>query len=493
MSIDYSGYNWYNSHIFLVGRELNMEVIMKGYFLKKITCLFCACAVIGTSLIGCGNDDKDSESRKTDSFSESNLEETTLNSSEVTTTGGIENDSSMEEQTTSKQETTEMTTEVTTKEPTTTEDVTTGTPTTEKQTTKKTENKTTQKTTQKTTSKPKPVEQTTTAPKVTKAEQMAKAIVDDIITSKMSEFDKALAIHDWLTFNLDYDFTYSNYYVEDALTDRRCVCQGYALTFKMMCEMVGLNVIYVTGEGYSDGSWGGHAWNQVRIDGQWYNVDVTWDDPASPGKNFNDHSGNRHEYFLISDSRINKDHRATSSGRQTCSSDYDRVAIVKAATNNTYHSEFGFATNAGEMAAAINKLVEMNKTKFYIKYHDPSLNSQTMWDGIWDKLKLAKYPINLEPSYAPVDGIATYVLSVVVPLSEWNKIQVVTSQEELDAIFDQVYNSGQTKLTIRYEPVDGNVWFGSDKYIFNLSQKLDYNDGKCTYTTIEITGLQIQP
>ena len=88
-----------------------------------------------------------------------------------------------------------------------------------------------------------------------------------------------------------------------------------------------------------------------------------------------------------------------------------------------------------------------------------------------------------------INGIATYALSAV-PLTEWDEIQVVTSQEELDAIFDQAYNSGQTKLTIRYEPVDGNVWFYSEKYIFTQKDRSEYNGGKAIYTTIEINGLQ---
>lgn len=473
------------------GRELNMEVYMRGYYVRKIACLFLGCTIVITALSGCGADKKPSQSseEETSSIYESNLEETILAIVEDTS-----QEISSEEVTTEEQTTEEVTTiEVTSQETTTEAPTTTKAPTTEATTTKKPSPTTTQKTTQQTTAKPKPEEQTTAPPKVSKAEQMAKEIVNSIITANMTEFEKALIIHDWLIFNIDYDFTFSNYYVEQTLTDRRCVCQGYALTYKMMCEMAGLNVVYVTGEGYSDGSWGGHAWNQVRIDGKWYNVDVTWDDPAYPGKDFNDHSANRHDYFLISDGRINMDHRATSSGRQSCPADYDRVAIVKAATNNSYHKEFGFASSPEEMAAVINKLVEANITKMYIKYYEPNMTSESMWNGIWDKLKLAKYPVNLEPSYAPVDGIATYVLTLAIPLSEWNNIQVVTSNEELNAIMDQLYASGQTTLTVRYEPVDGNVWFGSDKYIFNLSQKLDYNDGKCTYTTIEITGLQIQP
>ena len=470
---------------------------MRGYYNKKIACLFCASIMIVTSLAGCGGNVENDESSSqvtVSSMYESSYEDTTKIgedvSSQVIDTEELTSQEMVSEDETAKEE---MTTEVTSEETTTKVPVTTEATTTKKpadKTTEKVTKDTTKKTTQKTTSKPKPEEQTTAAPKVSKAEKMAKEIVEDIITSKMTEFDKALAIHDWLIFNLDYDFTYSNYYVEETLTDRKCVCQGYALTFKMMCEMAGLEVIFVTGEGYSGGAWGGHAWNQVKISGKWYNVDVTWDDPASPGKDFNDHGGNRHDYFLISDARINKDHRANSSGRKTCSSDYDRVAIAKAATNNVYHSSFGFATNAEEMATAINKLVEANNSKIYIKYYDPNLTLDNMWNGIMDKLKLAKYPIiGGLSAYPPVDGIGTYVLNVI-PLKEWNKITVITSEEQLNELMDTTYNSGKKTLTVRYEPADGNVWFYSEKYIFTQKDRSEYNGGKAIYTTIEINGLQ---
>ena len=452
---------------------------MKGNFKRKIACLLFVCIFMVTSLVGCGDEKKN----KKDSVTENNTGEV---SASIELTSDISDEESKEEQTsivaevTTEESTEEIITETTTETTTTAAPTTTVAPTTKKPA---------DKTTQKTTAKPKPVEQTTTAPKVSKAEQMAKEIVDDIITSNMTQFEKALTIHDWLIFNLDYDFTYSNYYVEETLRDRRCVCQGYALTFKMMCEMAGLDVIYVTGKGYTGVDWGGHAWNQVKIDGKWYNVDVTWDDPASPGKDFNNHVCNSHEYFLISDSTINKDHNATSSGRQSCPSDYDRATIVKAATNNVYHSDFEFASNDQEFAAGINKAAEANKSRIYIKYYDPNVTTDTMWNGIFDRIKQAKYPADIEAAYAPAQGVTTYVIKVM-PASEFNKAPVVTSNEQLEQVLEDIYNSGKTSITLRYEPTDGDVWFGSDKYIFEQKDRKEYNGGKSIYTTIEITGLQ---
>lgn len=53
-----------------------------------------------------------------------------------------------------------------------------------------------------------------------------------------------------------------------------CVCEGYALTFQALAETVGLDSLVLSGET----NIGHHAWNLVRVDGEWYHVDVTWMD-----------------------------------------------------------------------------------------------------------------------------------------------------------------------------------------------------------------------
>lgn len=63
-----------------------------------------------------------------------------------------------------------------------------------------------------------------------------------------------------------------------ALVYGMCVCEGYALTFQCLAEALELDSIVVSGETGS----GHHAWNLVRVDGQWYHVDVTWMDNGDP-------------------------------------------------------------------------------------------------------------------------------------------------------------------------------------------------------------------
>jgi len=82
-----------------------------------------------------------------------------------------------------------------------------------------------------------------------------------------------------------------------ALVDKRAICDGYANVFTLLAQQFGLEVIKVSGIAEPDGF--NHAWNMVKVDGIWYHVDVTWNDPTPdmPG-----YAG--HEYLLLSDKAI---------------------------------------------------------------------------------------------------------------------------------------------------------------------------------------------
>ena len=108
-------------------------------------------------------------------------------------------------------------------------------------------------------------------------EKKADSIIAEIITPGMSEYDKAKAIHDYICENVEYDYTYSKGGAANALLGGSVVCDGYASAFAYLCSRVGLNCYYESG----NTDLGSHAWNIVQIDGEWYNVDCTWDDRGS--------------------------------------------------------------------------------------------------------------------------------------------------------------------------------------------------------------------
>ena len=163
---------------------------------------------------------------------------------------------------------------------------------------------------------------------------LARSILNQIIKSGMNDWEKALAIHDYLCENITYDYdNYLNdtipqesYGVLGALKNKTAVCSGYALSFELMCELAGLECNYVSGTSVnSSGVFGRHAWNQVKINGKWYNVDVTWDDPVLTNP-VGKEKYKRYDYFLISDSRLYKNHTAENA-LHICSEDLNVIKI----------------------------------------------------------------------------------------------------------------------------------------------------------------------
>ena len=150
------------------------------------------------------------------------------------------------------------------------------------------------------------------------------AVVDKIlggIESDWSEAEKALYIHDYLTDNVAYTYTYYDMY--ELLVNGRGVCQAYALTNDYLLEQVGIQSKIVT-------SWDlNHAWNLVELGGVWYYTDVTWDDPYP---NIPGYSG--HTNFLRSRSGL------ISTGHDTSDWTHRDVNVYDTATGTKYDSYF---------------------------------------------------------------------------------------------------------------------------------------------------------
>lgn len=115
-----------------------------------------------------------------------------------------------------------------------------------------------------------------------------------------SGYDKLKVIHDWIVNNTTYN-AYGPAYKSEAdgpIVYGTALCEGYSKAFMYLAQAAGIPTICVSGSANG----GGHMWNMVKLDGQWYHVDVTWDDPVSSVPVL------RYDYFLISDSTIREDH-----------------------------------------------------------------------------------------------------------------------------------------------------------------------------------------
>lgn len=115
-----------------------------------------------------------------------------------------------------------------------------------------------------------------------------------------TNYQKTLQIHDFLIDNLAYDETYSranNDNLIGVFYDGNVVCEGYAKAFKYLLDGLEIPCILVIGDAVNSvGTSEKHMWNYVKINDEWYAVDVTWDDPILVGAaTLSDES--RYRYF----------------------------------------------------------------------------------------------------------------------------------------------------------------------------------------------------
>ena len=125
-------------------------------------------------------------------------------------------------------------------------------------------------------------------------------------------------VHDYLVDTIQYDSSLSKqniYNLYGALINKECVCEGYARSFKYLLDELNIPCVMVIGTATnSQGETENHAWNYVQLNGNWYAVDTTWDDPVVIGGGTAS-AESRYKYFLAGREIIDQDH--TSSGQFT--------------------------------------------------------------------------------------------------------------------------------------------------------------------------------
>lgn len=118
----------------------------------------------------------------------------------------------------------------------------------------------------------------------------ADKLVAYITARATNDGEKARAIYRWITTNISYDvIAYinnnpRNLTVEEMLKSHKGVCGNYAFLFEELCKKAGLEVVTIIGYvrssiiDPSDGNWdrARHAWNAVKVDGEWKLIDSTW-------------------------------------------------------------------------------------------------------------------------------------------------------------------------------------------------------------------------
>ena len=143
-------------------------------------------------------------------------------------------------------------------------------------------------------------------------------IVDECRTASTWQF--ALNMYNWLINHLEYDNNLE-YYGPDAMIRGTGVCDSYSKSFMLLCRKAGIPVERATSIT--------HAWNNLQLDGEWYQVDATWDDHGTVTG-----GSENHEFFCLNSEIMNsiKDHSPdeyTGSHTYRCTSLEDNYYIYK--------------------------------------------------------------------------------------------------------------------------------------------------------------------
>jgi transglutaminase/protease-like cytokinesis protein 3 len=124
-------------------------------------------------------------------------------------------------------------------------------------------------------------------------------VLNSLNLKNKTDYQKVKAIHDYIIKNVSYDQSLKKYSAYNALINKSAVCEGYAAAAYRMFLDSGIDSRIISGTTAG----GAHIWNIVKVNGKWYNIDLTWDDPiTSNGK-----PSLRYDYFLKSDKAF-RDH-----------------------------------------------------------------------------------------------------------------------------------------------------------------------------------------
>jgi hypothetical protein len=205
-------------------------------------------------------------------------------------------------------------------------------------------------------------------------EEYAKLILKQIIKADMKDVDKVRAVHDYIVLNTAYDeenfeadtLPEESFTVEGVLFKGKAVCQGYAETFELFMNLLGIDCKFVEGKDLRSGV--SHAWNMVLLNGDWYQVDTTWDDPIP------DQTGKvQYKYFLVTDKVMSVDHSWNKNNYPACNSvDYQYFIYEDYIIDSIddYEDKFMELYNGGERTITILYPEEGKPDMSFLKNYD---------------------------------------------------------------------------------------------------------------------------
>lgn len=246
--------------------------------------------------------------------------------------------------------------------------------------------------------------------KIAEMQKQIDATADKLVkeaSGKKSTYDKLMVFHNYLVYNSTFQLSDDAYNssIYNAFAGGEGVqgdiqCAGYAKAMQYLCDKAGIDCMVITGENEKGST---HAWNKVKVDGEWYNLDATWDDPilSTP-----DYKFLKYNYFLVPDSWINEKTHFMINTRELASGStykfFDPPAAT--ATEQNYFIKNGFVYNDADSAdkaikAELDKAADAGLSVAHIM-----VGSKDVYDTLYSKLK--EYQNYVKEGRSNVKGIA---------------------------------------------------------------------------------------
>ena len=201
-------------------------------------------------------------------------------------------------------------------------------------------------------------------------DEIASKIVAEIKGKTNDKMEMLTLLHDKLCNMVTYynepinqDLLYTVY---GALVWGYTVCEGYARTMKYLCKELGIECLIVTGTSKNEQ----HMWNMVRLDNEWYHIDLTWNDPGIDSEGIP--KPPLHPYFNVTDEVILKDHtidpditKVAGTGADLGSAGFN-FGLPEAKGKKYDYYDYN-ELNFSDMAVAAQKIAKIYKTQNFIE------------------------------------------------------------------------------------------------------------------------------
>ncbi len=191
-------------------------------------------------------------------------------------------------------------------------------------------------------------------------DERIKYYVDYAKNKSDDSLERLLLAHDKLIHDVYYDFEFDalSFHAYGMLANGKGVCQGYSEIIYMIAKEFGIEAWFCNSKSNGEADVNGetqivgHIWNYIKLDGEWYHLDATWNDPDSSENLARLYNSSSHSYFMVSDEKM-EDHKTeyewiiTLDKKPVCDNkkyETNHIFNFKHLSNITYENGDFFAT-----------------------------------------------------------------------------------------------------------------------------------------------------